>query len=82
MDYKDRIRDWVNECERTLREGARQLMQRGTEYSLSDFSLLPLRYTDQARFVDKTLPGIGISKLEEIEDAYPCSLIQQGMLVC
>jgi non-ribosomal peptide synthase protein (TIGR01720 family) len=81
MSHMDRVKHWVRECESTLREAVVQLAQRSIEYTLSDFPLLPLSYTALARFVSTTLPGIGVLKAGGIEDAYPCSSSQQGMLV-
>lgn len=80
MKYQADIRRWVAECERSLRTAAERLSQMKPESTLSDFPLLPLRYNGLAKLIEK-LPRTEISSLEEVEDAYPCSPIQQGMLL-
>lgn len=81
MNHQDRIRCWVHNCERTLKEAVEHLMHRKTEYTLSDFPLLRLSYMNLDRFINTTLASIGILNSEEMEDAFPCSPLQQGMLI-
>ena len=74
------IRQWVTECHRSLQAAAARLVQLRSERTMSDFPLLPLTYNGMAKLTER-LPQIGVSSLEEVEDAYPCSAMQQGLLL-
>lgn len=80
MKRQAKIRRWVVECQRALQDAAKHLVQLRREMTLSDFPLLPLAYNGIAHLVNM-LPQLGVRCLEEIEDVYPCSPIQQGMLL-
>jgi amino acid adenylation domain-containing protein/non-ribosomal peptide synthase protein (TIGR01720 family) len=79
MKHTERIRGWVKECETTLKEAAQLLTRMETEYTLSDFSLLDLTREDLKTFVTETL--LLITPISNIEDVYPCSPMQQGILL-
>ena len=81
MKRQAKIRRWVNiECKRMLEDAAKRLVQLKSEQTLCSFPLLPLAYNGIAQLVEK-LPLLGVRSLEEIEDVYPTSPIQQGMLL-
>jgi amino acid adenylation domain-containing protein/non-ribosomal peptide synthase protein (TIGR01720 family) len=80
MKYQSSIAVWVAECQSLLRQAPDKLMQRKAERTLSDFPLLPLSYYGLGKLMEK-LPEIGVSSLEEIEDIYPCSPMQRGILL-
>ncbi|KAF7596489.1 hypothetical protein BBP40_001361 [Aspergillus hancockii] len=54
----------------------------GTEHSMDTrFSLLPLCPGDDMEvFASKVMTTYGIGSMEDIEDAYPCSEVHQGLL--
>ena len=79
MKRQAKIRRWVVETQSALRDAAEQLSQQIPERTLSDFPLLPLSYTGMAKFMEK-LPQLGLS-LDEVEDVYPVSPMQNGMLL-
>ncbi|KFZ24453.1 hypothetical protein V502_01069 [Pseudogymnoascus sp. VKM F-4520 (FW-2644)] len=81
LQHQSAIRSWVHECELTLQAAAEQLVQLQTGCTLCDFPLLRLTYSGLDQFVNDTLPQHGISNLEKVEDAYPCSPIQRAMLL-
>lgn len=80
IKHQSNIAMWVAECQYLLQQAPENLMQRKVERTLSDFPLLPLAYHGLEKLVEK-LPEIGISSLEEIEDIYPCSPMQRGILL-
>jgi amino acid adenylation domain-containing protein/non-ribosomal peptide synthase protein (TIGR01720 family) len=80
MKHQSNIATWVAECQHLLRQAPNYLMQRKAEPTLSDFPLLPLAYHGLGKLVEK-LPEIGVSSLEEIEDIFPCSPMQRGILL-
>ena len=81
MQRQDEIRQWVNECEQVLKFAATQLSQMDVEFSLSDFPLFSLTYADLETLVHERLPQIGIDRADDVEDIYPCTSMQQGLLL-
>jgi non-ribosomal peptide synthase protein (TIGR01720 family) len=76
------IRRWIAECERTLEEIVTELDKIDTpQATMADFPLLPLESYNRLDRVLKTLPDVGISGFDEVEDMYPCSPIQDGMIL-
>jgi non-ribosomal peptide synthase protein (TIGR01720 family) len=80
MKRQAKIRRWVVECQRSLEEAAKALVQSKPEPTLSNFPLIPLTYNGIPKLAEK-LPQLGVSSMDEIEDVYPCSPTQQGMLL-
>ncbi|KAH8602265.1 nonribosomal peptide synthase [Bisporella sp. PMI_857] len=80
MKRQAKIRRWVVQCQRTLQEAAQVLAQMKPERTLSDFPLIPLSYNGMTKLV-QTLPQLGASSLDEVAEVYPCSPMQQGMLL-
>jgi hypothetical protein len=56
------------------------LISSDSEYTLSDFPLLPVNYAGLSKLLDVTLPKIGVS-VSNIESVYPCSPMQEGILL-
>lgn len=76
------VRNWIKACKTTLEAMVGGLMQRSAEPTLSDYPLLPLTYDDLATLTKITLPQAGIAKASaDIEDIYPCTPVQEGMLI-
>lgn len=80
MKHQSNIAAWVDHCQYLLRQAPNNLMQHKAERTLSDFPLLPLAYHGLGKLVER-LPDIGVSSLEEVEDIYPCSAMQRGLLL-
>ena len=78
MKRQPEIRNWISACRQTLIDSVEQLLQVRPEPSLSDFKLLPLSYNGMARLSTILPAGTTIS---EIEDIYPASPMQQGILL-
>jgi non-ribosomal peptide synthase protein (TIGR01720 family) len=82
MKNRKGIRRWVAECERTFEEMATTLADIKTpQPTIADFPLLPLESYERLERVLKTLPTVGIAMYDDVEDMYPCSAIQEGMLL-
>lgn len=72
---------WVQEFESTLIAMQSQLSARTSEWTLTDFPTVFHNYQDLAEFRDDTLSQLGIKNLDDIEDIFPCSPMQDGMLM-
>jgi non-ribosomal peptide synthase protein (TIGR01720 family) len=82
MKNQKGIRRWIAECQRTLEEMITTLARIKTpQRTMADFPLLPLESYERLDRVLKKLPATGIETLDHVEDIYPCSAIQEGMLL-
>ncbi|KAF2463979.1 acetyl-CoA synthetase-like protein, partial [Lindgomyces ingoldianus] len=77
--HQTQIRDWVQLYENTLMDMPNLLHGKSPEWTLSDLSLAFHSYTDLDRFQNDTLAKLGVG-LEDVEDVYPCSPMQEGIL--
>jgi len=77
-----RVHSWIHSCQTTIEEMARDLSQRRPEPTLSNYPLLPLTYSDLKTLTSVTLPRLGITNIvDDVEDIYPCTPVQEGMLI-
>ncbi|KAF1848737.1 nonribosomal peptide synthase [Cucurbitaria berberidis CBS 394.84] len=82
MKNQKGIRRWIAECQRTLEEIVTNLAEIKTwQATMADFPLLPLESYSRLDRVLKSLPSIGISSYDQVEDIYPCSSIQDGIIL-
>ncbi|KAE8394317.1 hypothetical protein BDV23DRAFT_11565 [Aspergillus alliaceus] len=81
MRHKSRIQDWIFKCRRTLEGEILSLKDYLPEPTLSDYPLLPTTYGGLDDLVKKTLPRIGVESWNKVEDIYPCSPVQEGILL-
>jgi hypothetical protein len=72
------IRAWVAQCRQTLVDAVEELLQVRPESSSNNFKHLPLLYNASSR-LSAALP-VGI-RLSDVEDIYPTSPMQQGLLL-
>ena len=79
MKRQLQIKEWVADFQKTLEEATQCLVQMEPEPTLHSFPLLPLTFDGLTNLARK-LPQMGLSSFDELEDAYPCSAIQQGIL--
>ncbi|KAF1951517.1 nonribosomal peptide synthase [Byssothecium circinans] len=77
MKRQAEIKRWISECRQTLVNAVDQLLSARPEPSLSDFKLLPLSYNGLVKLVAVLPSGTSVA---DIEDIYPCSSMQQGLL--
>lgn len=82
MKKQKGIRRWIAECQRTLEEIVSDLAKiKSPQPTMADFPLLPLESYSRLERVLKTLPAAGVSSYDRVEDIYPCSSIQDGMIL-
>ncbi|KAL4997132.1 hypothetical protein BDV10DRAFT_186497 [Aspergillus recurvatus] len=81
MKYQERIRAWIASCGDVLRSLGKRLQAHAKRPTLSDFPMLSLTYPVLEDMLAKKLPSIGVNSPELIEDIYPCSRMQQGILL-
>ncbi|KAF4159279.1 hypothetical protein CNMCM6936_001931 [Aspergillus lentulus] len=71
---------WVQECGHSMSEAVKVLEEKIPIFTPYDFPLLALSREDLQDFLHCRLPAIDICP-SDVEAAYPCSPIQQGMLI-
>ncbi|KAH6623991.1 hypothetical protein B0J18DRAFT_409502 [Chaetomium sp. MPI-SDFR-AT-0129] len=89
LSRSPQILRWIRACKDTLAAMARTLAQHPEEPTLSDYPRLPLTYASLRTLTDVALPraarGLvargGNSVLAAVEDMYPCTPVQEGMLI-
>lgn len=80
MKWQTRIRSWIQDTERHLIDLVDQLPDRPKAFTLSDFPLLEITYERLNALASIKLPESGIP-LAAVESIYPCSPMQQGLLL-
>ncbi|PYH46246.1 nonribosomal peptide synthase Pes1 [Aspergillus saccharolyticus JOP 1030-1] len=81
MQHESRIRGWISECKRVLQEDMLRLGESVPEPTLSDYPLLPITYQGLNNMVKNAFPKIGVDRWDDVEDVYPCSPVQEGILL-
>lgn len=80
MEHQSAIQDWVTELEETLMLSVKKLVETESQMTLSNFPLLPLAYGTLDSLQDRLI-GMGVTSMDELEDVYGCSPMQQGLLL-
>jgi amino acid adenylation domain-containing protein len=78
---RSRILAWVKHYEETLRTAANVLPSQPFTPSLSDYPLLSLSYDDLDKLTETRLPALGITTVRDVEDMFPCTPMQVGILL-
>ncbi|KAM0548792.1 hypothetical protein ACHAPJ_009789 [Fusarium lateritium] len=81
MNHQPQIRQWIASCQHSLGELIQSLTDMTPEPTLSDFPLLSLTYDRLRLLMEEKLPEAGVEDTRLVEDAYPCSPMQSGLLV-
>ncbi|KAK7911863.1 hypothetical protein PG985_014344 [Apiospora marii] len=81
MKFQERLLAWVGASKLALEELISETVKAEPSCTLSDFPLLPLSYDGLEKLVKNRLPQAGITDIAAVEDIYPCSSMQQGLLV-
>ena len=81
IQHQDRIAQWISSCQRTLELKGLELAQMAYEPTLSDFPLLPASYDGLRQLAREKLPSLGIADMANVEDVYPCTPMQHGILI-
>lgn len=81
MEHQDEIENWILAWKLSLQEAVERLPKLNNERTLSDFPLLSITEAGLDKLKNERLQEINVESFEEIEDVYPCSPMQQGMLL-
>ncbi|KAL1959111.1 hypothetical protein VTO42DRAFT_2898 [Malbranchea cinnamomea] len=81
MKHQAAIRQWISQCQRALRRVADEFTSIVPTTTIEDFPLLSLSDANLQVMINEKLPQIGAASLADVEDAYPCSPMQQGLLL-
>lgn len=81
MSREPQIRRWILQCKQTLENEMSALRTATPESTLSDYPLLPLNYNGLQTLTTSTFKKLGIRNKSQVEDIYPCSPMQEGLLL-
>lgn len=81
MKHQAAARQWISRCESALRHLADEVVSMTPITATNDFPLLSLSDADLQVLIDEKLPQIGVSSLVDVDDAYPCTPMQRGILL-
>ncbi|KAK2612057.1 hypothetical protein QQS21_001906 [Conoideocrella luteorostrata] len=77
----DLIETWIASYEDVLTQLAVVLVNKPPEWTLSDFPMAFTSYADMEEFRSVAMPRLGLGNARDIEDIFPCTGLQEGMLV-
>ncbi|EGD94907.1 nonribosomal peptide synthetase [Trichophyton tonsurans CBS 112818] len=80
MMQNDRLETWIQSFSQDLEFLAHNFAQAPSGFTLSDLPLLPLSYKGLDVLIEQELPRMGVNP-EQIQAIYPCSPLQEGMLI-
>ena len=75
------LKKWIQTCKESLVSATAKLMNLQREYTIADFPLLSLNYDGLDELMSHRLPQVGVSDFESVENIYPCSPMQHGLLI-
>jgi amino acid adenylation domain-containing protein/non-ribosomal peptide synthase protein (TIGR01720 family) len=81
MERQDEICEWMRAWHCSLVEAVTCLSNMEVERTLSDFPLLSMTYDGLQKLSNERMQQVGATSLAAVEDAYPCSPMQQGLLL-
>ncbi|KAF9890441.1 hypothetical protein FE257_005846 [Aspergillus nanangensis] len=80
MKHGDRIHSWLGNYAKKLRDLSQQLATADVVLTRSDYPLLSIPYSRLDQFSTEQLPRMGYT-VDDVEDMYPCSPLQEGILL-
>lgn len=81
MKYQEKISMWIHAYQECLREVTVKLVQIEYKPTLADFPRLPTSYQGLDSLQNDRLGRIGLENFNMVEDVYPCTPMQQGLLI-
>jgi amino acid adenylation domain-containing protein/non-ribosomal peptide synthase protein (TIGR01720 family) len=78
---QEELAEWIGRCERILTSIAHQLPKMRENRTLTDFPLLSMSYAGLDKLADEVFPALGVDGFERVEDIYPCTPLQLGILL-
>ncbi|KAJ5142676.1 non-ribosomal peptide synthetase [Penicillium bovifimosum] len=76
----DQIQEWLHHFNKDLEDLCRGLSREPSELTLGDLSISSLSYRGLDTLLQQSLPQLGV-KVSSVVDVYPCSALQEGMLL-
>ncbi|KAL3485728.1 hypothetical protein BJX62DRAFT_242666 [Aspergillus germanicus] len=80
MNHQQHVHDWLHGYASAIRNFVSELSTASPTFTLTDFPLVTLTPESLKALQDDILPDADITP-QEVEDIYPCSPIQQGILM-
>ena len=80
MKHQDRIQEWMVATEHALSDMVARMLTAPLDYTLADFPLLSMNYEGLDNLLQERLAQASFEGLENIEEIYPCSPMQKGLL--
>jgi amino acid adenylation domain-containing protein len=80
-NHQELIQRWLTKSQRTLQEVLQGLKTANPGFTLTDFPLLSMTQQGLEALEREALPALELTSLDDIEDIYPCSPTQQGILL-
>jgi len=80
MRRQEMIREWISVSEKSLGTAIESMSQHSAEPGTNNFFLLGLTTGYREKCLNEILPRFGLSVVD-LEDAYPCTGIQDGILL-
>jgi amino acid adenylation domain-containing protein/non-ribosomal peptide synthase protein (TIGR01720 family) len=81
IKHQDRILKWISECEEAVGLITSRLTGMVPQLTASDFPLMSLTSENLHKLTQQVLPRLDINDADAVEDVYPCSTIQEGLLI-
>ncbi|KAL1606838.1 NRPS [Paraconiothyrium brasiliense] len=81
MARKADVLRWAGTCAQSLNDITDLLPTMASEKTLIDFPLVPLTYEALQGFQETILPDLGLSSLDDVEDLYPLTPMQNGLIL-
>jgi amino acid adenylation domain-containing protein/non-ribosomal peptide synthase protein (TIGR01720 family) len=79
---RERVKEWIHQCHSMINHTVERLSAiEETIPTLSDFPLLALDYERLPGFEAEIRSKLNISDLSSVEDIYPCSMLQEALLI-
>jgi amino acid adenylation domain-containing protein/non-ribosomal peptide synthase protein (TIGR01720 family) len=79
--HQDKVQNWLKNCKALLEDLPHQLLAAPPTKTVSDFPMLKMSNDELERIESGILPRHGITSLHAVEDMYPCTRMQQGILL-
>lgn len=81
MARKADILRWADTCAQSLNDITKILPDMASEKTLTDFPLVPLNYKALRGIQENVLPDLGLSSLNDVEDIYALTPMQNGLIL-
>lgn len=81
LHHQQKISLWASTYQKTLQQLSIILQNQKPQWTIADFPMAFKLYDDISEFADSFLPQLQIASHDEVEDIYPCSPVQQGIIV-